>query len=261
MSKIKIKWKDLETTITMPWQGKIWITFLLTLIAMICDAAGFAELVCRANGITDFSDIFNIDNIITTIPIILGLAVAFDVSPVFVGYALCLIKHGLGSTSYDKEKDGKDTCFKEHKPALIWFVLIFDTIAFIAGFVINCIMRANQIGSKDYAGGYEKFPYFMMLLPLITSFVTLSAGCLSCDPYIFDLHNVSKRLATLQTQKANLKAIIKGYEDENEQLYNNANVNDNDDNIDLIDKWKEMIFDQIDAYVDDCVLKMQHKTN
>lgn len=262
MSKIKIKWKDLETTINMPWQGKIGITFLLTLIAMICDAAGFAELVCKANGITDFIDIFNIDNIITTIPIILGLAVAFDVSPIFIGYALCLIKHGLASTSYDKEKDSKDTYFKEHKPPLIWLVLVFAGAAFIAGFVINLIMRLNQIDSTDYAGGYENFPYFMMILPLITSLVTLSAGCLSCDPYIFDLHNVSKRLAILQTQEANLKAIIKGYEDENNELYNNANVNNNDDNnIDLIDKWKTMIFEQIDAYVDDYVLKMQNKTN
>ena len=120
MSKMKIKWKDLETTITMPWQGKVGITFMLTLIAMICDASGFAELVCKANGITNFIDIFSINNITTTVPIILGLAIAFDVSPVFIGYALCLIKHGLASTSYDKEKDGKYTCFKEHKPALIW---------------------------------------------------------------------------------------------------------------------------------------------
>lgn len=258
MSKMKIKWKDLETTITMPWQGKVGITFMLTLIAMICDASGFAELVCKANGITNFIDIFSINNITTTVPIILGLAIAFDVSPVFIGYALCLIKHGLASTSYDKEKDGKYTCFKEHKPALIWFVLIFDSIAFATGFVINCIMRYSQIGSTDYAGGYERFPCFMMFLPLITSLVTLSAGCLSCDPYIFDLHNVSKRLAMLQTQKANLKAIIKGYEDENEQLYNGANVN-NDNDIDLINKWKEMICEQIDAYVDDCVLKIQNE--
>lgn len=162
---------------------------------------------------------------------IAGLAAAFEVAPLYMGYALCLKLHGMGKQ--------------------IWkYVLGFSMAAFLLGVAVNyCfrflafvgqflpdivetmkkvdiseitrsmtagefLMKAVRKLVKIYADMADKQKLTITLggtiaysqVPVITSLINLTIGCLAFDPLYADVAQLSKKLARLQAQKCWLEA-------------------------------------------------------
>lgn len=129
--------------------------------------------------------------------IIAALAVAFEIAPVYIGYALCLKSYGLG------------------KPIHNW-VLGFSTLACILGIFGNAYFRYRTM---DIAYGFDNslalpLTVLMSILPIITSLVNLTLGCLSFDPLLFDLMKLSKKLRKLKIRQQKMKAYLEEFTDE-----------------------------------------------
>lgn len=129
--------------------------------------------------------------------IIAALAVAFEIAPVYIGYALCLKSYGLG------------------KPIHNW-VLGFSTLACILGIFGNTYFRYRTM---DIAYGSDNslalpLTVLMSILPIITSLVNLTLGCLSFDPLLFDLMKLSKKLRKLKIRQQKMKAYLEEFTDE-----------------------------------------------
>lgn len=138
------------------------------------------------------------DSELNRVIIIAALAVAFEFAPLYIGYALCLKSYGLG------------------KPIHNW-VLGFSTAACILGVFGNTYFRYNTMDIA-YSGkdAYLAMPMtvLMSLLPVITSLVNLTLGCLGFDPLLFDLARVSKKLQRLKIRHQQMKAFLEEFKDE-----------------------------------------------
>lgn len=132
--------------------------------------------------------------------VVAAFSVAFEIAPLYIGYAICL-------KCYDLGKPVRKIVFK------------LSLISFILGIFANTIFR---IMTMDMA--YKKLnpdattritdeiarplTVLMIILPIITSLMNIVIGCLSFDPLIFDIHRLAKKLNILYIRKQQLEACI-----------------------------------------------------
>lgn len=142
------------------------------------------------------------ESVINQTIIISALAVAFEIAPLYIGYALCLKSYGLG------------------KPIHKW-VLLFSTMACVLGIFGNTFFRVFTMKTaymNPVTGEMDStalpLTVLMSLLPIITSLVNLTIGCLSFDPLLFDLLRVSKKLQKLKIREQQIMAYLAEFEGE-----------------------------------------------
>lgn len=162
------------------WFTKSIVTFPLLMFCLFIDISNFILITTDIQG-DDY-----------TKPIVVcALAVAFEVAPLYIGYAICLIQYEMGN--------------KVRK-----FILLFACISLSLGIVSNCILRfflLDGFDKKDIAVAIT-----MTLMPIITSCINLVVGCLSFDPILFDMKRLSKEIRELKMQKYRLEAVQKELE-------------------------------------------------
>lgn len=169
-----------------------WYTSKIVLIFAVIfffpiDILGFGQIVKLTIKDTDFNRYI----------IIAALAVAFEIAPLYIGYALCLRSYGLGKSI--------------HK-----WVLGFSTTACMLGIFGNTYFRYKTMEIAYGADDPLAWPLtvLMSLLPIITSLVNLTLGCLSFDPLLFDLMKLSKKLRRLKIRKQKMEAYLEEFTDE-----------------------------------------------
>lgn len=133
------------------------------------------------------------ESLLNRMLIVAGFAVAFEIAPLYIGYAVCLKSYKLGQ-------------------AIHTVVLRLSLVAFILGFISNAIYRFLTMNTAygvvledgSIQGVLEiawPMTILMTLLPLITSLVNIVIGCLSFEPLLFDLLRLSKKIRKLQIMK------------------------------------------------------------
>lgn len=142
------------------------------------------------------------ESVINQAVIIAALAVAFELAPLYIGYALSLKSYGLG------------------KPIHNW-ILTFSVAACILGVLGNIYFRffTKDIAYNNVVTGETNLialplTVLMSILPIITSFVNMTIGCLSFDPLLFDLMRLSKKLHKLQIRERQITAFLEEYKNE-----------------------------------------------
>lgn len=169
------------------WYTSKFMSILAIIGFSVIDILGFGQIVKLTIKDTD----------INRYVIIAALAVAFEIAPLYIGYALCLKSYGLG------------------KPIHNW-VLGFSSLACIFGIFGNTYFRYKTMdiayGVNDPLG--LPLTVLMSLLPIITSLVNLTVGCLSFDPLLFDLMRLSKKLQRLKTRQQKMTAYLEEFTDE-----------------------------------------------
>lgn len=193
--------KLFSASLTLPLYARKGFALPLVIVFAICDILGFKQVVetnIPTNDVQSFS-------------IIIGLSAAFEIAPIYIGYAICQKCYSLGTQGIEEIKNRKI-------PSMSTFVLIFSILACILGIGANVIFRFLTISSlHDKTKLAETI--IMCTIPVITSLVNLSVGCLSFDPLIMDIFNLSKRLAKLKAKKRQIKSILKEI-----KVYLNDNV-------------------------------------
>lgn len=155
------------------------VSWVLVLIAAVTDIGGFISIYMAH---------LNADENLIPI-IILGLSVAFEAAPLYIGYSICLYAYEFG------ERIRK-------------WVLIFSSTSFVMGIIANTAFRIIDI--KETAGT----AIVMILLPIITSFMNLAIGCLSFDPLGMDMLRLSKLLRKLKFNLYKYNLIVKELEND-----------------------------------------------
>lgn len=164
------------------------------------------------------------DNAINRMLIIAAFAVAFEIAPLYIGYAMCLKSYKLGKQIHD-------------------IVLCLSSASFVLGIIGNGIYRylTMNIAYKtldtdgiNFVTSEVSLPMtiLMFILPIITSFINIVIGCLSFDPLLYDLLRLSKKLRVLNIRKQQITAYVEEIsKDEDfkekvlnseEQCFNNA---------------------------------------
>ena len=239
MSKMrKIKWKapkisrkDVTSMFVrnrQAWFTTAWGCSVRILCCAAIDGGGFWSIASKLG--TQTGDRPHTSVIILSVA---GLAAAFEVAPLYMGYALCLKFHNLGERIRN-------------------YVLGFSMAAFLLGVQVNfyfrfltffdqflpdivaCVERAGfwerlhamplselfekvclklvqiytNLGSaKGYEEGTAKLvvsfteTVTFSLIPVITSLINLTIGCLAFDPLYADVARLSKKLAKLRARK------------------------------------------------------------
>lgn len=211
--KISVESRLLESTRKAHawYTSKQFGTYALLILAVI-DIGGFlqiADLTLKASPVNKMI-------------IVSAFAVAFEVAPLYIGYALCLKSYNLG------------------KPIHNW-VLAFSTISSCLGVIGNIAFRILTMDIAYFEPTLKTtsslalpMTVLMCILPVITSLVNLVIGCLSFDPLLFDILRLSKKLRMLRLRKRQLEAYYQELtnnedvrktllEDEN-KYYNNAKM-------------------------------------
>jgi len=139
------------------------------------------------------------DSVVNRGLIIAAFIVAFEVSTMYVGYALSLKSYNLGKPVHN-------------------IVFWLSSIAFAFGVIGNIIYRIYTMGIS-----YKETPdlalpitILLILLPIITSLMNVVVGCLAFDPLLFDLYRLSKKLSTLRIRKSQLEGYITALSNEDE---------------------------------------------
>lgn len=132
---------------------------------------------------------------------IIGLAAAFEIAPIYIGYAICQKCYNIGTQGLDDNP-------KKHFQHISTFVLVFSSIACGLGIAANIFARIMILINSDNIKENLAIAVVMCVVPVITSFVNLSAGCLSFDPLIMDIFNLSVKLAKQRTLKAQIQAKV-----------------------------------------------------
>ncbi len=164
-----------------------------------------AILIFSAIDIAGFLQIINLtieEDWASRVVITSALAIAFEIAPLYIGYALCL------------------KCYKLGKRIHNW-ILAFSCIACISGIIVNIYFRfktidiayANSVSHKTNGIGLP-ITVLMCTLPIITSLVNLVIGCLTFDPLQFDLLRLSKKLAKLKLHRQKIKSYLEEFNDE-----------------------------------------------
>ncbi|MBQ8942539.1 MAG: hypothetical protein IJ062_11955 [Firmicutes bacterium] len=186
----------------------VFSTFLV-LFFLFIDYVGFSQIVRLTVK----------DSELNRLMIVLGLTAAFDIAPLYIGYAICL------------------KCYKLGRNIHTW-VLTFSTSACLLGIIVNIVFR---VLTKNIA--YTQGPnslaipmtILMCIMPIITSLINLTVGCLSFDPLLFDIARLTKEIRILKVRKRRLQGCLQEVLDDNitkdifiqmeDQRYNNT-IND-----------------------------------
>lgn len=131
--------------------------------------------------------------------IIAAFVIAFELAPLYVGYAMCLKAYDLGKRIRKK-------------------VFYFSLASFILGTLANTYFRLAMLEinklSDDFNPSNTPFTVLMIILPLMTSLMNFAIGCLSFDPLLFDLKRLAKRLGNLKSSKRRCEAELEKYADD-----------------------------------------------
>lgn len=214
--------------------GKAWYLGPVTcgVILAICAAIDFSGFFTVAAKLTESSSEDATQIFAVPFLAVAGLLAAFEVAPLYMGYALCLKFHGLG------KRDSGEQVWK--------YVLGFSTAAFALGVAVNLCFRfllfggqflpkiveqieeagipkitqAMPVGEFLWKGALRLASIYsdlktsgdqltvtlgetimFSLVPVITSLINLTIGCLAFDPLYADVTRLSKKLARLRAQK------------------------------------------------------------
>lgn len=170
------------------WYTSKVINIPALIILAVIDVAGFVQIM----------DLTVSESPISRIIITTALAIAFDVAPLYIGYALSLKAYKLGRAIHN-------------------WILGFSSLACILGIIGNVCFRVMTMGIAYEESPGLAFPItvLMCLLPVITSLVNLTIGCLTFDPLLFDMFRLSKKLRKLKLRKQQIKAYLEEFSDEN----------------------------------------------
>lgn len=136
--------------------------------------------------------------------IIAALATAFEIAPLYIGYAICLKSYKLGRNIHN-------------------WVLLFSTMACILGIFGNTYFRfttmnyayTNKINNQVSETALP-LTVLMCILPVITSLINLTLGLLVFDPLLFDLLRLSKKLEKLKLKRKQIESYIEEFNNEDE---------------------------------------------
>lgn len=121
--------------------------------------------------------------------IIASFAVAFEIAPLYIGYAICLKSYNLGKPIHNT-------------------ILVLSTISFVLGIIANILYRVLTIESANLGNNPKvrvAITIIMIVLPFITSLMNLVIGCLSFDPLFFDIAKLTKKRQKLELYKRQLE--------------------------------------------------------
>ncbi len=174
------------------WYTSKYINIPALIILSIIDIVGFVQIM----------NLTVSESLPSRVIITSALAIAFDVAPLYIGYALCLKAYKLGKAIHN-------------------WILSFSTLACILGIIGNTYFRfmTMDIAYKSPIDGGTSdlalpLTVLMCLLPIITSLVNLTIGCLTFDPLLFDMLRLSKKLRKLKLRKQQIKAYLEEFADE-----------------------------------------------
>lgn len=171
------------------WYTNKYISLFAIFLFTFLDVIGFKQIL----------DITVLESQSSRFAITAALTIAFDVAPLYIGYALCLKSYKLGKNIHN-------------------WILGFSTVACVLGVIGNVCYRIMTI---DTAYQRTKNPeialpitILMCLLPVITSLVNLTIGCLSFDPLLFDMLRLSKKICRLNLRKRQIEAYLEEFSNE-----------------------------------------------
>lgn len=176
-----------------------------------CSSAIIGLIIIDVVGFLQIANITIADSLQNRLLIVAAFSVAFELAPLYIGYAICL-------KSYELDK-------KIHK-----HVFRLSTFAFVLGIVANI---AYRLLTMEFA--YQKMAHLkyaltilLIILPIITSLINIVIGCLTFDPLLFELNRLSKRFNQLTLDKKKLEAVISEYSNDNE-FQKNVLLNDEEE--------------------------------
>ena len=165
-----------ETTKRRPaWYTSLPFSIIALLLMLSIDITGFYQTM----------EALSSAYIINKIMIVSALGVAFEGAPLYVGYVLCVKSYGIEKPI--------------HKH-VFWFALI----ACVLGVVANITFRFLLLNDQGDELLTLPFTIIMCVFPIITSLVNLVIGCLSFDPVLSEMKNLSKRLGKLYYKRRKL---------------------------------------------------------
>ncbi|MBO5944634.1 MAG: hypothetical protein J6Q50_05005 [Clostridia bacterium] len=169
------------------WYTNSRFTTPVLVIAATIDLAGFYQ-VAQAT---------LMESAINRTIIVAAFVIAFELAPLYVGYAICLKAYNLG---------------ERIRKYVFWFSLT----SFILGVVGNAYYRFSTMNFIDIGNEKVQLPFtvLMVILPLSTSFMNFAIGCLSFDPLSADLKRLSKKLYVLRTNRRNLEGQLETFKDD-----------------------------------------------
>lgn len=131
--------------------------------------------------------------------IIAAFVIAFELAPLYVGYAMCLKAYDLGKRIRKK-------------------VFYFSLASFILGILANTYFRLAILKISMSANDFERsdipFTVLMIILPLMTSLMNFAIGCLSFDPLLFELKRLAKKLGNLKSTRRKCETELEKYADD-----------------------------------------------
>lgn len=168
------------------WYTSKKLSYIAPWILVIIDILGFLQITNLTFKTSPQNQII----------VVSAFAIAFEIAPLYIGYALCLKNYKLG------------------RPIHNW-ILLFSSVACILGVIANIIFRSLTMNiAYLYATGSKTselalpMTILMSILPVITSLVNLVIGCLSFDPLLFDIMHLSKKLKLLKVRKRQLEGCL-----------------------------------------------------
>ncbi len=169
------------------WYTNSRFTTPILVIAGSIDLAGFYQ-VAQAT---------LMESAISRTIIVAAFLIAFELAPLYVGYAICLKAYNLG---------------KRIRRYVFWFSLS----SFILGILANAYYRISTMYILNMGNEKVQVPFaiLMVVLPLITSLMNFAIGCLSFDPLAFDLKRLAKRLRVLKSSKRNLEGQLESFKND-----------------------------------------------
>ena len=180
------------------WFNNRGVCAVVMSVLAVSDMAGFWQI----------ADDTLIEYQILKILTVVAFTAAFELAPLYLGYAICL-------KCYDLGKDIRNVVWK------------LSLGAFLTGIIVNAIYRfmTKDVLYTTGSLGEIAVPFLMTFLPVITSLVNMVIGCLVFDPLYFDLIRLKKRLSVLHEKKRQLEVRIaeikeekKEYDDAKEEL-------------------------------------------
>ncbi len=203
------------------WFTKSPFGIIFPAIFAFIDFGGFFQLTVKT---------INSDNW-TIAVMILAFLVAFELAPLYFGYALCLKSYGMGK--------------QIHK-----YVMKFSLWSFVLGVLGNVLYR---IMSFSYIQTPDEptlaITILMIILPIITSLMSIVVGCLMFDPLLFEMNKTAKKINRLNIAKRQLEAAIKEYEDlDGESLSSFIDVENEiySSKVKILEIQKQELYDYID---------------
>lgn len=185
--KISVESKLLESTQKAhAWYTSKKFSVLALLALIVIDVAGFLQI----------TNLTLEESPMAKLLIVSAFAVAFEIAPTYIGYALDL------------------KCYKLGKAIHNW-ILVFSITACILGIIANTVFRIltmNLAYVNAVTGETSEvalpLTIVMCVLPVITSLINLVIGCLSFDPLLFDKLRLTKKVRLMEERKRQIEAYI-----------------------------------------------------